>query len=76
MLIYQFLYCGCIHESSYATISVHKSKLGAYKAMNKYLNEQYNNWYNDRIIYGKERTHIDKFGIHESWTISSIDLKD
>jgi len=33
MKVYEFLYCGCIFESSYATVSIHKTKQGAYKAM-------------------------------------------
>lgn len=33
MKIYEFLYCSCIHESSYATMSLHKTKEGAEKAM-------------------------------------------
>ncbi len=34
MKIYQFLYCDCIHESSYTTLSLHKTKEGAELAMN------------------------------------------
>ena len=33
MIIYEFLYCSCVHESSYATMSLHKTKEGAEKAM-------------------------------------------
>ena len=35
-IIYEFLYNGCIHESSYATMSLHKTKAGAEKALNEH----------------------------------------
>jgi len=32
--IFEFLYTTCIYESAYATMSLHRTKKGAYKAMN------------------------------------------
>ncbi len=32
--LYEFLYCGMTEESSYATISLHRTREGAEKAMN------------------------------------------
>lgn len=40
MKVYEALYCGCIHESSYATISLHLSKEGAEKAIKKHRLEE------------------------------------
>ena len=40
MIIYEFLYCSCIHESSYATMSLHRTKEGAEKAMKKHKIER------------------------------------
>lgn len=34
--LYAFLYNNCIHESSWATVSLHYSKEGAEKAMNEH----------------------------------------
>jgi len=33
MKIYEALYCGCIYESSYATLSLHRTREGAEKAI-------------------------------------------
>ena len=40
MIIYGFLYCDCIHESAYGTVSLHKTKEGAEAAMNKHKEEK------------------------------------
>jgi hypothetical protein len=74
--LYTFLYCDCIYESSYATISTHYSMQGAYKAMRTFLLKQYEEWYNNRIIYGKGRNphSVDKFGRHEAWTVGTIQV--
>ena len=40
MIIYGFLYNSCVHESSYATMSLHKTKEGAEAAMNKHKEEK------------------------------------
>lgn len=69
MIIYEFLYCSCIYESSYSTMSLHKTKLGAYKAMRKHLIDSYTQWYDDRILYGKWKNCLMKFGETECWSI-------
>ena len=35
--VYEFIFCDCVFESSYTTISLHKTMLGAYKAMRKFI---------------------------------------
>jgi len=46
MIVYQALYCSCIFESGYDTISIHLSNEGAEKAMKlhktKRIKENYN----------------------------------
>lgn len=77
MKVYEFLYCSCIHESSYRTMSLHKTKSGAWKAMNKWLNERFQNEYDQRIMFGKDRNRLDgawKVGTHEAWTVGEQEL--
>jgi len=45
LTLYEFVFCDCIYESAFATMSVHASKRGAYKAMNRYINDK---WHADR----------------------------
>jgi len=74
--VYEFLYCSCIHESSFGTISVHRTKTGAYKAMKKHILEAYAAWYDSRIMHGKPKYYTDKFGEHESWKVGAIQILD
>lgn len=39
MKIYEALYCCCVHESSYATLSIHKTKEGAEKAIQEHKDQ-------------------------------------
>lgn len=64
MILYQFLYCPCIYESAYTCISIHKTKKGAYKALNRYLNNQFMKEYNHRIKFGKFK------GLFNTWKIN------
>jgi hypothetical protein len=78
MTIYEFIHCDCIHESSFRTVSIHRTKIGAYRAMRKYLLQEYLIWYNGIIRHGKGTSFywIDKFGTHEDWGIREIYLLD
>ena len=40
--VYAFQFNDCIYESTYATMSLHRTKKGAYLAMRKYLLEEWN----------------------------------
>lgn len=40
-LVFGFYYNSCIFESSADLVSLHVTKAGAYRAMNKYLTQQY-----------------------------------
>jgi hypothetical protein len=88
MKIYEFLYCSSVFESAYASISLHKTKRGAWKAMNKWLNERYWREWDIRMKIGKEKPYFYKdeqgkqkyllgvwrCGVHEAWTIGEQDL--
>lgn len=73
--VYAFDYCPCIHESAWATISLHRTENGAIKAMNEHKErkeKEYNLIYtelDDSEIYGT-------FGEMEDWTIKKIQILD
>ena len=77
MIIYQFLFCHCTFEGGWTTMSLHKTKRGAYFAMRKYIVAKYMEEYNFRFIYGKDnsfgawKTFWDK-----SYKISEIEVLD
>lgn len=61
--IFEFIYTDCIYESAMATMSTHRTKKGAYKAMRAFLNTDYMQWYNERIEYGKyDKSRTSKYG--------------
>ena len=63
--VYAFLFCDGPDEG-YSTISVHKTKKGAFKAMNKYINEQ---CVESRERMGRYYRHMTHFGYWEGWCI-------
>lgn len=71
--VYLACYCPCIYESSYATLSTHRTKLGAFKAMRAHKRKVYDEWYNDRLMYGKSDF---KFAWAEDWKIIDLSLED
>ena len=77
MKIYEFLYCECVWESSSASMSLHRTKKGAYMAMRKHLMQEYERWQNMRTKYGKDKiSGIDKFGQHQMWHVGEQELME
>lgn len=70
-MVFAFIYCPCIHESSYGVISIHHSRYGAEKALNEHrenaLSEFNLLWENDEI-----RTFV--FGEGEDWAIKEMEI--
>ena len=73
-ILYEFIYNSCIHESSWATMSIHITKECAVNAMNKHKEEEYKKW----LEYDAEcrksdpkffEAHPNKFGEHENWDV-------
>lgn len=58
MTVYAF--CHSDYES-YTVMSLHISKKGAYQAMRDQLVKDYNQWFEDRLIFGKKMIYSDKF---------------
>ena len=68
MKVYEALYCPCIHESAFMTLSIHKTKEGAIAAMNKHKEDERKK-FKEMKKKLKER-YGDckiKFGEHEAW---------
>lgn len=71
--VYAFMYCGCIYESAYATISLHRTPEGAQKAMEFHKNElkkEFDEMYSEEelIEFGF------KFGENEAWCVKPIEI--
>ncbi len=68
--IYEFLYCDCIHESTYATISIHLTPKGAYNAMKNYITEEFNEWRDRPNFYRKSF----KAFVHQGYCIRKREI--
>ena len=71
--VYSFQYCSCIYESAFATISLHRTKKGAYKSMREYIESEYAKWRDDGCRYGKQNF---KHGFQEAWRIMAIPIQE
>lgn len=79
MKIYEALYNEMIHESSYATISIHKTKQGARNALAKYIWKERKKHYSIYKSHGgtipdDEPPYI--FGQFEAWDVAETTLLD
>jgi len=54
MIVYAFLYNGCVHESSYATMSLHKTEAGAIAAMTKHKEKCLEEYYKAKLDTQKD----------------------
>lgn len=69
--LYAFLYNSCIHESSWATVSLHYSIEGAEKAMQEHKQKALDE-FNKR--YGSDNFFGFKFGEHEDWCVEPVEV--
>lgn len=72
-ILWEFLYCPCIHESAASTISLHRTKKGAELAMEFHKAEalkEFNEWQE-----GLDNTYF-KFGEHEYWEVREIEIQE
>jgi len=60
MKFYEVCYSESKHDP-FTTISYHSTKTGAYIALRKYLEKLYDDWYEERIKYGKEYYYTDYY---------------
>lgn len=77
LILYKVLYCSCIFESGYSTVSLHRTKKGAYKAMRKHIMDE---WYkNTEIVHnfkGQSQYRLDSPLQYQSWTVEEMEVED
>lgn len=77
MILYEFLYCDCIYESSFETISLHYTPEGAQKALEKHKDKKLQ----EHIKYVKRCENwrfppkLEEFGEFASWKIQEITVE-
>lgn len=69
--LYAFLYNSCIHESSWATVSLHYSKEGAEKAMQEHKQKALDEF---NEMYANDNEFDFKFGEHEDWRVEPVEV--
>ena len=67
-------YCSCIYESSFEFLSLHKSAIGAYKAMKAHMLKEYQQEFERRIQFGKRYNRGEKYLIYQAWRIHKVKL--
>lgn len=71
-IVYAFMYCGMIYESSYATISLHRTRKGAEMAMEFHKAELKKEW--DDMYKDEEPPY--EFGHFEAWAVEEVKIYD
>lgn len=76
--IYEALYCSCIHESSYATISLHRTREGAEKAVQESKDKVKLEHEKHKEFMKKEGMEdmIHAWDVHQDWDIAETELMD
>lgn len=73
--VYAFMYCPCIHESAFSTVSLHKTQKGAEIAMEFHKQTAKEKYYR---MYTKEE--LDdfgfSFGMFEAWEVVELEILD
>lgn len=72
MKVYAFEYTHCIFDSAFWTVSVHRTKAGAYKAMMKHKNDC---WYADRKMAFRDAESVAQIGWMERWQIREWEVQ-
>lgn len=70
MKLYQFLYCPCIHESAYGTMSIHATAKGAYGAMKQHRLQVFEEW--RKSPNWTRRNFLDT--AFQDWVIAKIEV--
>lgn len=74
--VFEAQYCPCIHESSYATLSIHRTKEGATQAVIDSMVEEFESY--KELMKGDNRNFwtLKKFGEHEDWEVRETKIDD
>jgi hypothetical protein len=76
--VWAFLYCPCIHESSFATVSLHKTEKGAEIAMEFHKEnerKEHEEMYSNLSISEKSELYVE-FGNNEAWDIKKLPIEE
>jgi len=80
LVVYAFEYCYCRYESSAEVISLHKTKRGAYRAMQKHKWKTWEGFREQERYFQRKDGRLpgsgSEFGWVESWGIRSIEVQD
>lgn len=71
MKVFEALYNPMTEESSYYTLSVHKTKEGAERAINEHKKQRLSEW---RRLYPTKKDEPFKFGTFEDWDVCEIEV--
>jgi hypothetical protein len=74
--VYLLLYNPCTFESAFATISIHRTKKGAYQAMRKHKLKCYEEYLKIKKATKGNRFYEHKFGEDEQWMIQKQKIED
>ncbi len=74
-IIYEFLYNSCIHESAAATMSLHRTREGAERALEEHKAKEREN-HKKMIEFDPINYNDNNFGEHEDWYIGEKELMD
>lgn len=72
-ILYEALYCSCIHESSFGTLSIHLTEDGAIDAMERHK-EIKRQEFDLMFPVGSEERDEMEFGQFEEWAINPIEV--
>lgn len=72
--VYGFMYNECIHESSWATVSLHTSREGAEIALEKHKAEKLEEFQTYKKWCEENDMGNPTFGEHEDWSIHEFEI--
>jgi hypothetical protein len=72
LTLYAFLYNPMIHESGYITVSIHRTREGAEKAMEWHKHSEEIEW---NELMGKDIKEF-PFGTNQSWKVEIIEVQE
>ena len=72
--VYAFIFCPCVHESAWITISLHWTREGAQKALEFHKQEESDSY---DIMFGNDADWTElgfKFDSYKSWDIEEVKI--
>ncbi len=71
--VYAFEYSHCVYEGNFSTISLHKTKIGAYNAMKKDKLKKHDEWIIRGRLLGKQSFKPNYF---QDWRIVELEINE